>query len=235
MLKVSRQPDGRPEIFLSIQGEGPTVGLPSVFLRLALCNLHCTWCDTKYTWDWTNFNAESEMVALPLEAVEASATAFSIRSLVVTGGEPLLQQRPLTQLLRRLKPQGFRVEIETNGTIAPEAPLVDLVDQWNVSPKLNNSGNDRRSREVAQAYRFFARQPQAYFKFVITQLEDLEEVEQLVARYDIGEERVILMPEGTNTKALQARSRWIADRCVARGFRFSTRLHVLLWGDQRGV
>ena len=55
MLKVSRKPDGSPEIFYSIQGEGANVGKPAVFLRMGLCNLKCSWCDTKYTWDWEEY------------------------------------------------------------------------------------------------------------------------------------------------------------------------------------
>ena len=59
LLKVSRQPSGEPEIFHSIQGEGVSAGTPTVFLRLATCNLACTWCDTRYTWDWRRFDFAS--------------------------------------------------------------------------------------------------------------------------------------------------------------------------------
>ncbi len=61
MLKVSVQPDGNPEIFYSIQGEGVNIGVPTVFLRLALCNLKCDWCDTKYTWDWDHYEYEKDV------------------------------------------------------------------------------------------------------------------------------------------------------------------------------
>ena len=63
-LKLSRQPSGEPEIFHSLQGEGHSIGTPTVFLRLALCNLTCVWCDTKYTWDWANFDTKAEILSM---------------------------------------------------------------------------------------------------------------------------------------------------------------------------
>ena len=70
MLRVSKQPDGQPEIFYSLQGEGVTTGIPSVFLRLALCNLACSWCDTRYTWDWEQHDYGQEVVSLNARQVE---------------------------------------------------------------------------------------------------------------------------------------------------------------------
>ncbi len=233
-LKVSRQPDGEPEIFHSLQGEGPASGTPSVFLRLALCNLVCTWCDTKYTWDWRSHDYRTEVIELPLEQVERNILAYGCRHLVITGGEPLLQQGGLASLVRSLKGREFTFEVETNGTIAPHAELVEDVDQWNVSPKLENSGNALHRREVPGALDAFRRLPHSYFKFVVVESSDVEKVRELVERHDIPRDRVILMPEGRSRQALEHRSQWLSRVCIEEGFRFTPRLHILLWGDQRG-
>jgi len=99
VLRVSKQPGGLPEIFHSLQGEGPTIGTATVFLRLATCNLACTWCDTKYTWDWDHYRYDDEVISMETSSVRDSILAFDCPHLVITGGEPLLQQRDLTGLV----------------------------------------------------------------------------------------------------------------------------------------
>ena len=234
MLRVSRQPDGRPEVFYSLQGEGPNTGAPSVFLRLATCNLACAWCDTKYTWDWENYDYDREVVNLETDQVEERIRKFECRRLIITGGEPLLQQAELAPLAASLKNDGYFLEIETNGTVAPQADLERLVDQWNVSPKLGSSGNPRERRDQRQAMDALGPLPNAYFKFVVTQPEDVAEVCTLRDAYGLPGKRIILMPEGVTAESIQGRSPWVAEACAKEGFRFSTRLHILLWGDQRG-
>ena len=151
MLKLSRQPGGQPEIFHSLQGEGATIGVATVFLRLSLCNLSCSWCDTKYTWDWENFHYKQEVVALEMEDVREIILAYNCPHLVVTGGEPLLQQTELIPLISGLKQQGYYCEVETNGTIAPLPEMERDIDQWNVSPKLSTSAN-RLERRLAEHF-----------------------------------------------------------------------------------
>ena len=234
MLRVSRQPGGQPEIFHSLQGEGPTIGTPAVFLRLAQCNLACSWCDTKYTWDWQHYEYDKEVVSMDTAEVEERILELGCRHLVITGGEPLLQQRELAPLVASLKERGFYCEVETNGTIVPLPDLAEKIDQWNVSPKLATSGNSPERRELPSVLEVFRRLPNAYFKFVIVERADIEEVCALRGRYDLPADRIILMPEGRTAVAIQRRSPWVAQGCVENGFRFSTRLHILLWGDQRG-
>src|SRR5207302_3114486 len=127
-----------------------------------------------------------------------------------------------------------RIEVETSGTIKPSAALVALIDQWNVSPKLANSENPVERRRVSRALECFAGQPRAYFKFVVVEPDDLAEVDELVAQFAVPAARVLLMPEGRTAAALLARSNWLAAACQERGYRLTTRLHVLLWGDERG-
>ena len=234
MLKVSRQPDGQPEIFHSLQGEGAAVGTPAVFLRLAMCNLACTWCDTKYTWDWENYDYGREVASLDIPQVEQAILAFGCPHLVITGGEPLLQQQELAPLVASLKNNGFYCEVETNGTILPNAQLAQDVGQWNVSPKLATSGNLLERRNLPRVLATFSLLPNSYFKFVIVEPEDIQEVCSLVDGNGLARDRVILMPEGRTPETIQARSGWVSQACVQEGFRFSTRLHILLWGDERG-
>ena len=234
MLRVSKQPDGQPEVFYSLQGEGPNTGAPSVFLRLATCNLACSWCDTKYTWDWEHYDFAQEVVSLVANEVEARILSFECRRLIVTGGEPLLQQRELALLVASLKERDFQFEVETNGTIVPQPELVRDIDQWNVSPKLSTSGNIKDKRDQRRAMDVLSRLPNAYFKFVVTEPGDVDEVLTLRDKYGLLNQQIILMPEGTTVADIQNRSPWVSEACVKEGFRFSTRLHILLWGDKRG-
>jgi organic radical activating enzyme len=138
---------------------------------------------------------------------------------------------PLAEALRA---EGYRLEVETNGTVGP-GPLAALIDQFNVSPKLAHSGNAGLRRIVPAALREFAATGRAWFKFVVAAPGDLVEVREVCAMAGIEPGRVVLMPEGTTAATLEERGRWLAEACTREGYRFSTRLHILLWGDRRGV
>ena len=223
------------EMFASIQGEGVSAGVPSVFVRVAECPLRCTWCDTKYTWDWANHDRAREVTEMPVDAVAARVRELAgdgIENLVLTGGEPMLQQDDLRALCVRLP--AMRVEVETAGVIEPRADFAAEVDQWNVSPKLASSGNKTSARLRAGPLAWFAAAPNAYWKWVATREDDLREIDELVRTWKLPRERVTVMPEGTDAATLQDRARWLVPACQTRGYRFGTRLHVLLWGAERG-
>ena len=195
-LLLSRMADGRPEIFSSVQGEGVSAGLASTFVRLATCNLRCSWCDTAYTWDWSRFDRAEQTLELSVDAIAQDVLGRAPRNLVITGGEPLIQRRQLLPLVTRVQAAGMRIEVETNGTIAP-GELGDLVDQWNVSPKLKHAGNEGLDRLPEAVLRDFVGRENAFFKFVLKEPTDLDEVEALRETFVVPAARVVLMPEGT--------------------------------------
>lgn len=234
---------GGPEIFASLQGEGPSMGLPVAFVRLSRCNLACTWCDTAYTWrfegdnrphrDEIAFERKANQVTLSPADTAARIAALGQRRLVITGGEPLLQAGALAEMLAHLP--DISVEIETNGTVAPPARLDIRVDQYNVSPKLAHSGNPADLALIPERLDAWASEPRAFLKFVIAAPADVDEVLALQQRYRFRPDRVFLMAEGTDSAIQRARQAWLSDLCLQHGFRMSDRLHIHLYGDTRGT
>ncbi len=216
----------------TVQGEGPSLGRRAAFVRLGRCNLTCTWCDTPFTWDWERFDPAVELTERPVDEIVDQVEAMGVDRVVVTGGEPLLQQRRLLPFLEAAASRGWAVEIETNGTLAPTPDTVALVAQFNVSPKLANSGVEPDTRMVPGALRALLATGKAAFKFVVTDPAELDEVQHIVDEHAL--EPVWIMPEGTTPEAVLAAGRRLADAVVARGWQLTTRLHILLWGDERG-
>ena len=221
------------EIFESIQGEGNNAGKSAVFLRTAECNLKCVWCDTKYTWDWKNYDYSKEVNEMSIKEVRQSLEQFRIRHLVITGGEPLMQQDDLAELLTFLKPE-FYVEVETNGTILPNNALSTLVDQWNVSPKTKNSGNPLEMCEVNECYTFFSKKKNCYFKYVVESEDDLIEINQFISKYSLKKDRVLLMTQAITKEEILAKENNVFTISKKNSLGFSPRLHVIKWGSQRG-
>ena len=156
--------------------------------------------------------------------------AFACRRVVVTGGEPL-ESEAFGPLVQALHDRQYAVEVETSGTRRP--PPVP-VDQWNVSVKLAGSGVSEATRvNPAAIADFLARE--AWWKFVVAEPGDVDEVLGLLARFALPRERVLLMPEGIRRDEILARSAWVVEACRRHGLRYSPRLHVMLWGARRGV
>ena len=243
-LRLATTTPGEPEIFHSLQGEGISAGRPSVFVRLSGCNLACQWCDTPYTWYFTGHLAEhrggqtferrDNSLTLDIADVAVRIAGFDCRHIVFTGGEPLLQQPALAALCDLLGPD-YHIEIESNGTVALTEAFHRHVDQLNLSPKLSHSGNQAELRLNEAALVTYAQDPRAWFKFVIAQPGDADEVAALAQRCGIASARILLMPEGTSATVLHDRTRWLAPLCLERGWRFTDRLHIHLYGDTRGT
>jgi 7-carboxy-7-deazaguanine synthase len=220
------------ETFTSFQGEGPSTGQPATFIRLSRCNLNCTFCDTPYTWDWSRFSPDAEAERVPVSKLADWALRQGPGLVVITGGEPLLQQTALVPFIALLGAAGRRVEIETNGTVVPAADLTAAVTQFNVSPKLSGSGVPEHKRLVPAAVSVLAATGKAVFKFVICHRDELREVTALEDAYGLAP--IWVMSEGTTQAGVLDGMQALADDALARGWCLSARLHVLLWGDARG-
>lgn len=212
-----------PEIFYSLQGEGASMGTPTLFLRLAGCNLTCTWCDTAYSWKQTN---AIELTAPQLKDIFAESQCHH---LVITGGEPLLQEEEILAILPFL--EDWYIEIESNGTICPSAELLERVNQWNISPKLFHSGNSSSKAICPEILQIFSKTYKAWFKFVVNHKSQWSEIEAL----HLPKKQIILMPQAKTKEELDLLRPLVAKLCLQHQVRLGERLHLTLWGTKKGV
>lgn len=237
--------NNKPEVFYSIQGEGVSIGKPAIFVRLSQCNLHCVWCDTPYTWNWegTKFQ-HAEKVEREKSQAEVSITTlvelitdYPCTRIILTGGEPFIQQKELVELMKALKEldEDYFFEIETNGTFEPLLAFDELIGQYNVSAKLSNCGDSEKLRLKEEALTFFSDSSKANFKFVIDTQQDLKEVQQLQRRFKIHQQKILLMPQARTKEALQQKQDELIEVCKEYGYSYSDRLHVRIYGDKKGV
>lgn len=227
VLTPAHMPDSYriSEVFLSLQGEGPSAGTPAHFVRLQGCDVGCRWCDTRYAWSFTGGEP------LRLEDLWTRAEALGESDLlVVTGGEPL-QHEGLEGLLREALDRWSRVEVETSGIAPP--PLSHGRLHYNVSPKLPSA--TPRSRETWGHAAAWIAEPRATFKIVIGDDPDLDDALRLLRGHGVPAARTMLMPEGRTDEILRSRAPRVAEACRAHGLRMSPRLHIWMWGPRRGV
>jgi 7-carboxy-7-deazaguanine synthase len=240
------------ETFYSIQGEGPTMGVPSVFLRLSWCNLRCPgWgppgspqgCDTTDVWSkvWKRFEPK-ELVAYWTEKKWVERLRMGAH-LILTGGEPLIWQRQLADFLFELQQANVTdyelpyIEVETNGTIEPMPALDVYVNQYNVSPKLKSAGNPLEKAYKPDVLRWFVQDQRAYFKFVVqdTVGDPLEIQKDYELALSIEPTRIYVMPEAATRERLLDRSLVVAEIAKQYGWNFSSRLQLICWDKATGV
>lgn len=230
------------EVFYSLQMEGMTTGYPAVFVRLGSCNLLCNWtqedgstsaCDTIEVWqNWNKKPIDEILGKAEIEALENGA------HLIITGGEPLLHQKNLEPFLDWCHAMigNVFIEVETNGTIMPTQYLMETIGQWNISPKLESSGNLEQLRLKPEVIGFFAANEEfltRQFKFVITGQKDLDEIERDFNM--IPKSEIVLMPAGATREELNLVRLKIVELCIKNHYRYSDRLHIVTWNQKTGV
>jgi len=225
------------EIFYSIQGEGKSAGLPTIFIRLNGCNfVHgCRWCDTRYA-------NEEDFFELTIPDIISTVKKLTVKnsmvkSVCITGGEPLYQEEGLKLLVEQLYKRSYYIEVETNGSIEPPN-WSSLVDCWSADIKCPSSGiktsmglktlwlNTRSTDQV---------------KFVVADKDDLNFVEKLLI--DSGGSKksftpsIVISPCSTlpgdtfDPDLLKE----VVEFCKTYNFRFSLQLHKIIWGSMKGV
>ena len=223
------------EKFYSIQGEGKTMGAPSIFVRLTGCNLLCKsdkWvCDSIEVWRKGNKVDFKEVLS-----IEDIISLENGVHLIFTGGEPLLHQKSIASFLAYLQMEhNLRpfVEVETNGTIMPIKELIFDVNVWNVSPKLTNSGETLKKRVNIAAIQQFNKL-NTIFKFVISERKDVEEIFDVFGNY-IERKKVYLMPAADNQETLYEKRIEVIEFCKQYILNFTDRLHITTWNKKTGV
>ncbi len=223
------------EVFQSVQGEGRHLGVPSVFVRTSGCNLRCSFCDTPYT-SWNPEGREQSWQQV-LEEVEP----YQCEHVVITGGEPMLQGE-IVPLSNALRDRGKYITVETAGTV--DLPM--QADLMSISPKLSNSTPPKQQagawserhehdRHRPDVVRRLLRDYDYQLKFVIDRPADLDEVDAYLKELpEASPDKTWLMPQAVTAQALAEKSPWIVTAATERGFRFTSRLHIELYGNVRG-
>lgn len=224
-------------VFFTVQGEGPTMGEPAVFLRVNECNLTCSYCDTPYTWNRQE-PAYRERRKLEIgEVVESIVATGANRCarLVITGGEPLLQQSLLAQVANASEIAQWVIEIETNGTIEPSAFTGRHSVQINCSPKLSNSNVLKRKRINPGVLELLSTRYSTYFKFVVSDESHLEEIvsDYMPHLSGLPAHRVYLSPEGIDIATIDSIRARLAPLANQYGFVMGDRQHIRLFGNKR--
>jgi 7-carboxy-7-deazaguanine synthase len=207
------------EIFSSIQGEGTRAGLPCAFVRLAGCNLRCSYCDTVYAQD------EAVGMVMDVKDVAEMVRTLGLPLVQITGGEPLLQSE-CSELIGILLDYGDTVLLETNGSVdisGVDPRVVRIVDI-----KCPASGESRAMRWENVAHL----RPHDEVKFVVSDRGDYEWALEVIERESLADRCHILLSPVFGGLDPGTLADWmVSDRTQAR---LQLQLHKLIWGDERG-
>lgn len=228
-LKASQMKGlGLSEHFITIQGEGVHAGVPAFFIRTQFCPVGCKWCDTKYTWE------DSGGVERDVDHLVSEIEKYpNIPLVVITGGEPLYWVGQVSELvLKVLRLDNKMIDIETS-CACPPLPIMCGSSRltYVCSPKLSHSEALIDTWENVSKFL----EKNSVLKIVVEKPEDLEELKQKLSKLKVPKDKIYLMPQGLTEKQIQENSKWLWNACVENGYRFSSRLHVSVFGPKRGI
>ena len=239
------------EAYTCLQGEGKYIGIPHILIRVTGCRLRCqfsnSFCDTPYA----SWKPEKGKYTLN-DVVEFYRKNPQIKHTMITGGGPTIHSKLLQELCIIAADYGHITTIETEGSEFVQT----IADCISLSPKLSNSTPqpgtwmEYANREVTEKDKqqhekwrcnydamkdLITKHSDYQLKPVISNKQDLKEVRELQQILGIPNNKVWLMPEGLVEEELNKRRRWLMEICAEEGYNFSDRLHIIAYGDIRGV
>ena len=241
------------EIYTCIQGEGKYAGIPHILVRTTGCALRCqfkdTFCDTPYS-SWMPEKGKYMLNDIEQLIIKNPQIKYAM----LTGGGPTLRPQTMTSVVNLFKKYNLFVTVETEGSAYVES----AADFISLSPKLSNStpkvgsilvfGNSayeikpadvkrhERNRKNYDAMRKFIQNHDYQIKFVVSDVSDISEIKETLDKIgDVPNNKVYLMPEGVTTQDLRTKRREIMEICIKEGWNYTDRLHILAYGDKRGV
>lgn len=236
----------------TIQGEGKLCGVPSLFIRTQGCNLRCSWknclgesvpCDTAHSWSANGgYNADVNEIT---ELILGQCKKSNIGHIVLTGGEPMLQEEATLQLLTKLRYHELHTTLETNGTVF-NSQIMYVTDLLSISPKLGMvpMSDEEYANIIAENinHLHMNRNRSVQLKFVVSQQSDEQRILSFIelvndrsqyfcSRFDKYND-VLIMPMGATRAEMQLSAPVAAELAVKNGWRYTPRLHVDLWNNK---
>lgn len=223
------------EIYFAHQGEGPRLGIPSIFLRLHGCPVKCIWCDTPFTWDGSEDGQGEDVDALAVRIIDL-ASRDCAEQVVVTGGEPLIA-KALPRLLNLLLRAGLAVEVETSACLPPSPGIQLLAGRsglyFNLSPKMP-SAKPKLLPQAEILAKWLRPGLSTVFKVVVADEEDWQAMETLLGEINVPGPAIHLMPCAVTQEGLSKAQAWLLTRAKGSSYRVTTRMHVAAYGEERG-
>ena len=207
------------EIFTSIQGESSYAGMPCTFIRLTGCNLRCLYCDTAYAYEEGMELTEAEII----NEVEL----IGVHLVTITGGEPLLQEETF-RLTERLISEGYKVLIETNGTMS----IKDIDSRAVIVLDIKTPGSGMWEEMDLSNLDYI--KPTDEIKFVITDREDYEWSKDMMQKYNLGSKCQVFFSPAFGILLPESLVRWMLEDRL--DVRLNLQMHKYIYGsDRRGI
>jgi len=209
------------EIFYSLQGEGIQIGLPTIFLRLFGCDLRCSWCDTMYAVEGTDFKN------IDIEQVKEELYKHDCKRICITGGEPLLQEKELVILSTDLLKDGYYIVLETSGHRDPPSIFWNKYCLISMDCKCPSSKMQHR-----MDFKLFEKLRNTdQLKFIIQDDRDYQYAKKVLNENKISA-NIIFQP------VYNSNMNWLFEKVLndnLKNIRTLPQLHKILWGETRGV